>query len=341
MVISNREGKCCDAVVRQLERATGAQRTAVADPESTGEGPLVDLRVTLGGRKYAFEHTRILPFGDRIEVARAYQDIRARLEEWFEEPLPGDAFYELHLPMGVPRFGHGRGGKRRRRGLRRWIRFAVDKLQARAPGRRRWPPHVYVLDRVSGRPDGWDCEFTLARSSDGVVPPREAGSLFAFVGAPDDPELPFIEDLRRAFRRKCPKLAQCKALDPDIQTVLVLEGVDLPFEYDRYIAGHLAGLLKGCTVEPDHIFLVCPDVFFWSVWVVKRHGIRWPDERLPMPHKGYQDGPKLVPLDGHTRRIFKDSMQCFGEEPPAIWRPLFPVEDELKDAKRDAACAPA
>ena len=341
MVISDREGKCCDAVVRQLERATGAQRTSVTHPESTRDGPLVDLRVTLGGREHAFEHTRILPFGDRIEVARAYQDIRACLEEWFREPLPGDAFYELHLPLAVTRLGLGRRGERRRQSLRLWIQSAVDELQARAPGRRRWPPHVYVLDRVSGRPDGWDCEFTLARSSDGVVPPREAGTLVPLIESPDDPELPFIGDLRRAFQRKCPKLGQCKALDPDVQTVLVLEAIDLPFDFDRHIAEHLAELLNGCTVEPDHIFLVRPDVYFWSVWVVKRHGVQWPDERLPMPHKGYQDPPKPMPVHGHPRGILKDLMQWPGEETPAMWRPLFPVEADLEDAKRDAEDAPA
>ena len=68
MVIPNREGKCCDAVIRQIEGATGTKRTAAPDPELTGEGPPVDLRVTVGDQEYALEHTRILPFDDRVEV---------------------------------------------------------------------------------------------------------------------------------------------------------------------------------------------------------------------------------------------------------------------------------
>ena len=337
MVIPNREGKCCDAVIKQLERATGTERTAVSDPELTREGPLVDLRVTLGSQEYALEHTRILPFDDRIEVAKAYQDIRDCLAEWF----PGDAFYELYLPPGVPRPGRGGQGNRRRRGLQNWIGSTVDVLQARAPGRRRWSPHVYELDYVSGRPDGWNCEFTLARSSGGVVPPREAGSLALFVGSPDEPEFPFVKDLRRAFGKKCPKLARCKDLAPDIVTVLILEAIDLPFHYDRFIAEHLAGLLEGCVVEPDQIFLVYPGTVIWEVWVVKSNDVGWPDERLPIAHKGYQDPPKLIPEHAYPGHFVEQFNGGVGRETPARWRPLFPAEADLENIKGGVAPAPA
>ena len=334
MVIPNREGKCCDAVVRQLERAAETERTAVSDPEVTGEGPPVDLRVTLGKREYALEHTRILPFDDRIEAAKAHQDINACLDEWFPEPLPGDAFYELYLPLRAPRPGRARRGERRLRALREWIEGAVDVLQERAPGRRRWSPHVYELDYLAGRPEGWDCEFTLARSSDGVLPPRQAGTLALFVGSPEEEEAPFLEDLRRAFGTKCPKLARCKAIAPDVRTVLVLEAIDLPFHYDLYMADHLTGLLAGCDVEPDHVFLVYPHDVFWQVWVVKTDDVCWPDERLRMPHQGYRDPPRLVPEHAWPRQFVEEFKRGVGREPPARWRPLFVGEDELEDTKQ-------
>ena len=336
MVIPDREGKCCDAVIRQLERAAGTERTAVSDPEFTVEGPHVDLRVAVGDQEYALEHTRILPFDDRIEVAHAYRDIRDCLASGFPGPLPGDGFYELRLPLGVPRPGRGKHGARRRRGLNDWLRSAVDVLQARAPARRRWPPHVYCFDYVSGRPEAWDGEFTLGRSSDGVLAPREAGSLAVFVGSPDEPESPFIEDLRRAFDRKCPKLAQCKEPAPGIETVLILEAIDLPFHYDRYMAEHLAGLLNGCAVEPDHIFLVYPRTAFWAVWVVKSKNVRWPDERLPIPYKGYQDPPRLVPEDAYPKHFVEEFKRHTGRETPARWRPFFLAEADLEDTKQSA-----
>ena len=157
-------------------RACLAGITAVSDPELTGKGRQVDLRAPVGGQEYALKHTRILPFRDRIKAAKPYRDIRNRLVEWFPDPLPGIAFYQLRLPLGVRRPGHGVRGERRLKGLREWISSGVDELHARAPRRRRWPPHVYEFDCISGRPGGWDREFTLARSSEGVIPLREAGS---------------------------------------------------------------------------------------------------------------------------------------------------------------------
>ena len=339
MVIADNEGRCCDAVVRQLERAAGAARTAVRDPEASGEGPPVDLRVALGDREYALEHTRIQPFHGRIGASKPHRDINERLAEWFPAPMPGDAFYELDLPLGAPRPGRGRRGERRLRGLRDWIGSAVGRLQARAPARRRLPPRWYELDCERGRPAGWDCEFTLARSSDGVLPPRKAGTLELFVGSPDEAEPPFVAELRRAFRDKCPKLARCKKLAPDVRTVLVLEAVDLPLDHDRWIAKHLAGLLAGCDVEPDHVFLVYPRAPFWEVWVVKRDDLRWPDARLPMPHGGYRDPARLVPEEAYPRAFVEQFKRGVGREIPAQWRPLVVDESELEDLKRGPGAA--
>ena len=190
MVIPNREGKCCDAVIRQLERATGAERTAVSDPESTGEGPPVDLRVTLGSQEYALEHTRVLPFDDRIAAAKAYQDIRACLAEWFAGPLPGGRLLRVLSAAGcsAPRTRQARDQPPERAaangsGARRPV-AAGPRTRAGADGRRRCTSST---TRAVG-PDGWDCEFALGRSSDGVVPPREAGTLGLFVGSRDEPE---------------------------------------------------------------------------------------------------------------------------------------------------------
>ena len=337
MVIPNLEGKCCDAVIRQMERGAGKSRTAVLDPELTGEGPPVDLRVEIASRKYALEHTRILPFGERIEVTKAYKDISAGLAEMLPSPLPGDAFYQLHVPHNVQRPGRGKLGERRLRRLSDWVKSEVDELQARAPGRCRWPPDVYGLDSVSGRPDGWECEFTLMRSSDGILPPHEAGSISVLVGYPEHPETAFVVNLRRALQQKCPKLAQCKALSADIATVLVLETVDRPFDFDRCIGEHLAGLLEDCVAVPDWIFLVCPDALLWQVWVVKAHEVQWFDRRLPMPHKGYRDPPKLVPEEAYPKQIVEHFNRTFGTADPGKWLPYFARENDLEDAKGRSA----
>ena len=161
------------------------------------------------------------------------------------------------------------------------------------------------------------------------------------MGSPDEPESPFIENLRRSFEQKCPKLARCKDLTPDVATVLILEAIDLPFHYDRYVAENLGALLEGCAVEPDQVVLVYPHAAIWEVWVVKRNDVQWPDERLPMPHKGYQDPPKLIPEDAYPRQFVELFNRDVGRETPAKWRPLVLADAELEDAKRGVAPIPA
>ena len=175
-----------------------------------------------------------------------------------------------------------------------------------------------------------------------VSPRRERPdrSLFSWARRTNS-ESPFIENLRRAFEQKCPKLARCKGLDSDVVTVLIFEAIDLPFHYDRYIAESLGALLEGCGVEPDQIFLVYPHAAFWEVWVVKRNDVQWPDERLSMPHKGYQDPPKLIPEDAYPRQFVELFNRDVGRERPARWRPLVLAEAELQDAKKGVAPIPA
>ena len=268
----------------------GSTRRDVFDPEETGEEGRVDLYVRVGDQAYALEHTVVQPFGNRMALEQPYRTIRACIEEWFTDSLPGTAFYELHIPVDFRPPGLGKPGARRLAALRGWIEAKVNALHTRAAGRPRPPgPRFYTMDRIRGRPCGWRCEFTVARSTDGVVPPRERGSFGVSIGSPDDPRGAFIGDLSRAFGRKWSKLARCKDEADGVRTILVLEGVDMPFGYDLYLAEHLRTLLGECPVPPDDIYLVCPDVAFWQVWVVKQGGVHWPDEGMPMPHKGYAE----------------------------------------------------
>ena len=334
MVIPERQGKCCDAVVKHIERSSRALRTDIIDPEQEGGDGRVDLQVTVAGQVYALEHTRVQPFERRIELATEYRRIRDLVEAWFPLPLPGPAFYQLHIPPGTHPPGWGKAGERRLASLRAWIEKSVRALHSRAPRRPQTPRHLLFMDMESGRPNGWRCEFTVARSSDGIVyPTREAGSLHVYIGNPDDLEGAFIDQVRKAFDNKCPKLARCKDEVDGARTVLILEVIEQTVGDDFYIAKHLPALLAACPTTPDDIFLVYPKkIPFWQVWVAKRGEDHWPDERMPMPHKGYQTPPTVPP--GYPLRL----AEALGLDDqrhliPAEWEPYFPVEDDLEDLK--------
>ena len=89
MVIPKREGKCCDAIVRHIEREAGSTRTNVCDPEIKGEDGRVDLYVKVDGQAYALEHTRLFPFGNRVDLAKPFQTLKSRVEHWFPRPAAG------------------------------------------------------------------------------------------------------------------------------------------------------------------------------------------------------------------------------------------------------------
>lgn len=328
----NREGKCCDAVIRHMERASGSIRTDVLDPEKDGGDKRVDLLVTVGGQAYALEHTKVQPFGNRIGISKQWQLVRNCVRKWFPDPLPSPAFYELYIPLDMHPPGHGKTGARRLESLREWIDNNVAVLHERAPGRPRPPPRIYKMDEIIGRPSGWKCEFTIARSNDGVLPPRKPGSFSVFIESPEDTENLFIEEVRNAFRKKCPKLAQRKEQDDGIRTVLIMEVIEPPFAYDAYICKHLPALLEECPAPPDDIFHVEPHRVFWQVWVAKRGEVYWPDERLPMPRKGYQDVTELI-ARAYPPKLAEAMRQSLPDPIRAEWRPLFLDEDKLEDLK--------
>ena len=131
MVIPGREGMCCDAVIKHIERSSAASRTDVVDPEESGGNGRVDLQATVDGQVYALEHTRVQPFERRIEVATAYHCIKDHVARWFRDPLPGPAFYQLHVPVDAHLPGRGKAGERRLASLRDWIAKNVDVLDGR------------------------------------------------------------------------------------------------------------------------------------------------------------------------------------------------------------------
>ena len=315
MRIPGREGKCCDAVIRQIERASKSIRADVRDPEKNGGRGSVDLLVKVGGQEYALEHTKVQPFGNRIDLTTLWQTVRDWARQWFPGPLPGPAFYQLYIPLDMHPPGRGRKGRDRMESLRQWIEHNVGVLHERAANRPRSPGHIYIMDEISGRPSDWKCEFVIARSNDGVVPPRKPGTFSVFIDSPEDRESLFIDEFRKSFDRKCPKLAQTKEQSGGVMTVLILEIIEPLFAFDAHICKHLPALLEKCPVPPDDIFLVVPHRVFWQVWVAKRGEVHWPDERLPIPHRGYSDAPWL----NHEIR----------DE----WRPLFLDEDDLDDLK--------
>ena len=335
MLIPKNEGKACDAAVRHIELCTGEMRSHVRHPEKDGNGPPVDLRLKVGAREYAIEHTLFQPYENRIKFDAVFNRITAFILDRLADPLPGSMYYELHFPveLSLPR------GKRKSdkalHSLLEWIQTTAQRLHER-----RWsvaPTHFWVNNSIRGVPDGFEHDFELFRWPDGIPTQRKPGSLGMRFMALNDYELPLRNSLSEAFAKKCPKLHDCKA--QGARTVLVLESIDLPvWNYD-YIGNHLPALLAERTDPPDEIYLVEPDrgELMWQIWPVKRDEAHWP--AVGMPENGrpyYLLGQS--PAEGLTQ-WYRDWNSPFEMWPPIPlqWSPAFFKEEELHDLTRSRA----
>ncbi len=337
MVVPKNEGRVCDAVVRTLEKWTLETRSDVRRPDKEGGIPPVDLRVKIGSREYAIEHTRIESVENQITTVFVARRITEHIKKTIPEPFSSPAYYELQFPVDVS-LPKGRVKRERALGaLVEWLRASEKILRERSSD------HILLVrdpswsdDRIQGTPPGFDCEFELLRWRSARLVQRKPGSLsFRFI-PPDNLESPRLESLRHAFSRKCPKLEDCKA--DGARTVLVLESGDPGLTSFEFRGDLLPSLLSACTNAPDEIFLVETRSEHWSVQLLKRDGAHWPDTGMPEMGVSYYDpDPSSLPgipewLAGIPQWM-RDAMQYDRMYTPFLsgWAPKTFEKGELSD----------
>ena len=275
------EGKACDAVLRCIEHRTGETRTAVR-PEKEGIDPPVDLRLRLGTREYAIEHTQVETFPGRIRADAEYGRLIEPVIAELSGTLPGPAHYELYLPIDTHLGVKTAELNRRRRDLIAWVRAKAQYLYEKnltAPRGTTSPPRF--LDCIEAKPPGFHYAVRLS-----VCPSRsgsEPGTLRSARYAPNDEELEAsrADRLRRALRRKCPKLQRCK--EDGARTVLVLESDDLALTNHVLVGEQLVRLPAEWADLPDEIYLVETDLDPWTVHCMKLDTECWPMENSLEP----------------------------------------------------------
>ena len=331
MLIPNNEGKACDAVVRLLEKWTDETRSDVRHPERDLIGPRVDLRLKLGTREYAIEHTRIEPFQGQIKTGTTFKKINSCIKQRVLGRLPGPAYYELHVPVNVclPK----KKSKQALDNLVEWIQTSAQTLHERNLIRSRSILNPRKSDDcIQGTPPGFNCAIELLRWPDASILGRKPGFLVAKLIAPDDLESQRSERLRQAFEDKCPKLDLCK--EDGARTVLVLENIDIALTSFDLIGEQLPTLLAEHSDSPDEIYLVETYTNPWWVYLMKRDDDHWPNEGMPQ-----WDQTICEPDILHAAGISKEHHDTFGldQMDSALpgWMPAVFEKDELDDLTLD------
>ena len=330
MYIPDNEGKVCDAVVRFLEKRTGAIRTQVRHPELDGAGPPVELRLKLDTQEYAIEHTKIESFENQIKTGVIIDKILDHFKKNLPVPFPSPAYYELQYPIDI--CFPTRKAKRERalNNLVEWICTNEKVLRERIRGRLLRPNIPWFADDfVCGMPAGLDCKFELLCWLDAARIGREPGSLLMRPIFPEDLNPQLTKRLMRGFSDKCPKLHRCKA--EGARTVLVLESNDIALTHFEFRTNLLPKLLAKHTNAPDEIFLVLTHSNLWWVWPIKCNDDHWPTVGMPELNQPIYEEDKL-PTAGMPK-WYRDALGLdeLYKPHPKGWVPETFEKDELNN----------
>ncbi len=250
--MADNEQALCEALIRILEEDLEAQRSDVTFPEIDHSGPPVEIRLRLGARRFAIEHTLIEPFPGAIQTGKEFQALIADIEADLNGSMPPPGTYRLVFPIHPTQGKHRRTHAALRERILQWVRDAGAELHAECPERlgRDWRPYGYRGVRTT-EIDGIPLSLSL------VVHWAEKGhcdgALFLSRAVGDDVEDQRRIRIRTALDKKLPKLAACRA-EGDV-SVLILEYADVALTNQVLVAQALKAELADREDCPDHIFL--------------------------------------------------------------------------------------
>ena len=256
------EGKCCDAIVRLLERRTGCTRNPnnIRVNQKAGDSPQnVEVRLTLGNQDYAIEHTRIMGFPDTAKH-RYFVEIRESVKA---ESLGVPGIYILYL-CNIPENIHK--NESRLKALTMWAHQTAIELNELSRSVTKKGQRIEKL----GTPWGDQFELKLVRqpwSSEivGMLDVRQ----YSPQGEVDDLE----KKIGRALEDKCPKLKSHK--DTGAISILILEILGSNISHHP-ICEALPDALNQRTDLPDEIFIVDSLTSKWFVIPFKQ-GQEYPE----------------------------------------------------------------
>lgn len=267
------EEALCEALIELLEEEFEATRADVTYPERDGSGPPVEIRLRIGDRRIAIEHTLIEPFPKAIQTGKEFVELTADIEKQLHGNMPKPGTYTLVFPVHPTDGRHRREHDRLRDRITGWIVQAGSQLHAECPTRkgRDHCPHGYRGTRT-GEVDG--IPLSLSLRVHWQESGRHDGALFLSRAVGENVEDLRLVRMRTALGKKLPKLSECAA-DGDT-TFLILEWHDIALSNQVVIAKALQAALADRVDWPDYVFLADTSSDQWHFFqpVIDRGGLR-------------------------------------------------------------------
>ena len=163
----------CEALIELLEEEFEAARKDISYPENDGSGPPVEMRLSIGSRRIAIEHTLIEPFPRAIQTGKEFAELTSKIEGQLNGNMPKPGTYVLTFPIHPTDGHHRRTHQSLREQMIIWIIKAGQELHLECPLRkdRHHSPHGYrgmragVIEGITGSNSGaakpFCCQFIM------------------------------------------------------------------------------------------------------------------------------------------------------------------------------------
>jgi hypothetical protein len=248
------EGQACDAVLRRIEERENGKRCDLRLHDHDGANAAIELTCKINGKLFAFEHSGIEPFEGHMQLEAQAEKYLAPIENQVVGLLPPEDRFDLHLPFDAMLGRSGREIASIHRAIVEWVAKTAWSLQAAPSGRRAVPA---VADSQHGIP----FRVLLSRRKADGLP----GKFVIYHVAPEDTETHRVARVRRAYTKKCPKLAVWKARGA--RSVLILEENDILITRHDLVFDAVEQVEIGWPNKPDEIWLVSTAInAAWTVW---------------------------------------------------------------------------
>jgi hypothetical protein len=263
---ADNEGKCCDAVLRVLEKRVGEKRSNMFFPERQQHSAPVELVCMIGPAQYAVEHTKLEPYERQMQDSVFFINALGSLEKSVIGLLPKDAFFRLTMQPGAFDGLTKRQVDTVREKIEQWIISIAPSLK---PTRYRTDIRRNVIDRM---------EVALYAT----IPLGALGGVLR-IARYEPPNLEGLrrKNLQRSLEKKLPKLQHWSR--DGFSTVLVLESEDIALTNHQLVLDALRRCLPNRFTCPTHIFFVEASTPTWYVITLVRDG------QFPAPDFGWWD----------------------------------------------------
>ncbi|PKR57917.1 hypothetical protein [Thalassospira lohafexi] len=268
--------KCCEIVVRILEKITHSKRTNESSPDKEDRNnKATELHVELNKNSYWIEHTQIEPYENALRSNSKFSKIHDELEKQKFANVPSHASVQISFSHKLYEVSDREVGQFARKSAL-WINSILPRSEDL--GDHKFFEDSTIIDEI---------ELKVLITTKGL-----GGSMLFSRFPPMNLEISRLTRTKRAFTEKSKKFSAFTASKD--KSVLVLEFNDIALSEPNLIINKIEQVYQAKNINRneapilDEVFLIDSDEDRWMVWHVIHDQKLCSKRREPIPKTWYQ-----------------------------------------------------